>query len=184
MYYEMTIAGCKRQLQLFPVSDDTSIAAFIIFGDVEVTEASAKELLAMAPEFDVIVTPEAKSIPLAYEMSKQCGKPYVVARKAAKVYMENLIETTVDSITTATLQHLCIGQREVDQMKGKRCLLLDDVVSTGSSIDSLAHLVRKAGGEIVVQQCVLAEGAAIDRGDIQYLGELPLFNADGTIKED
>ncbi len=184
MFYEMTVAGLKRQLPLCKVSDDLYIAAFIIFSDVEMTKAAAKELLAQAPEFDIMVTAEAKSIPLIYEMARQAGvNDYVVARKGPKVYMDNLISTEVDSITTDHIQTLCIGQKEIDQIKGKRVLIIDDVISTGESINSIELLVNKAGGNIVGKMAILAEGEAAHRDDIVCLGELPVFNADGTIKK-
>ena len=130
-YYEMKIAGLTRKLEKFPVSDKLDIAAFIIFGDVELTIAGCKELLEKVPEFDVILTPEAKSIPMAYEMSRQSGKPYVVARKGLKVYMRNPLEVSVTSITTKKEQKLFLGKTEVNILKGKRVLILDDVISTG-----------------------------------------------------
>lgn len=183
MFHEMTIAGLKRQLPLFKVADNLYIAAFIIFGDVEMTVASAGELLKKAPEFDILVTSEAKSIPLIHEMARQAGQnEYVVARKGEKVYMENVITTEVDSITTAGIQKLCIGQKEIDQMKGKRVLIVDDVISTGGSLKSIEILVNKAGGNIVGKMAVLAEGDAADRDDIIFLEKLPLFNEDGTPK--
>ena len=184
MEYKMEIAGLERSLQLFPVSDDLSIAAFILFGDVEITEAVAGELLKKAPEFDILFTAEAKSIPLIYEMARQAGmNEYVVARKAPKVYMENLITTDVDSITTANIQTLCIGQRETDMIRGKKVLILDDVISTGGSLASMELLVNEAGGHIVGKMAVLAEGDAMERPDIIALHKLPLFDADGNIKE-
>ena len=183
MFYEMTIAGLKRQLPLFKVADNLYIAAFIIFGDVEMTTAAAGELLKKAPEFDILVTSEAKSIPLIHEMARQAGQnEYVVARKGEKVYMENVITTEVDSITTAGIQKLCIGQKEIDQMKGKRVLIIDDVISTGGSLKSIEILVNKAGGNIVGKMAVLAEGDAAGRDDIIFLERLPLFNEDGTPK--
>lgn len=179
----MEIAGLERSLKLFPVSDDLSIAAFILFGDVEITQAAAAELLKRAPEFDILFTAEAKSIPLIYEMAKQAGmNDYVVARKAPKVYMENLITTDVDSITTVNTQTLCLGQVEADLLAGKRVLIVDDVISTGGSLLSMELLVKKAGGNIVGKMAVLAEGDAMDREDIVALERLPLFNPDGTIK--
>ena len=179
----MEIAGLERSLKLFPVSDDLSIAAFILFGDVEITQAAAAELLKRAPEFDILFTAEAKSIPLIYEMTKQAGmNDYVVARKAPKVYMENLITTDVDSITTVNTQTLCLGQAEADLLAGKRVLIVDDVISTGGSLLSMELLVKKAGGNIVGKMAVLAEGDAMDREDIVALERLPLFNPDGTIK--
>lgn len=179
----MEIAGLERSLQLFPVSDDLSIAAFILFGDVEITEAVAGELLKKAPEFDILFTAEAKSIPLIYEMARQAGmNEYVVARKAPKVYMENLITTDVDSITTANIQTLCIGQRETDMIRGKKVLILDDVISTGGSLASMELLVNEAGGHVVGKMAVLAEGDAMERDDIIALEKLPVFGPDGTIK--
>ena len=184
MHYEMKIAGLTRQLPLCPINDELYIAAFVMFGDVAITEASAKELLAKAPEFDVIVTAESKGIPLAYEMARfSGGKDYVVFRKAAKLYMQNIIETSVDSITTDHVQTLCIGEKEASLIKGRRVLIVDDVISTGESLRSMEKLVDAAGGNIVCRMAVLAEGEAADRDDIKYLEKLPLFNADGSIKE-
>ncbi len=184
MFYEMTVAGCKRQLPLCKVNDDLYIGAFIMFGDVEVTVAAAGELLKRAPEFDIMVTAEAKSIPLIHEMARQAGaNEYVIARKAPKVYMDNLLTTEVDSITTNFTQTLCIGQREIDLIKGRRVLIVDDVISTGESLRAIENLVTRAGGNIIGKMAVLAEGDAADREDIICLGKLPVFNADGTIKE-
>lgn len=184
MVYEMEIAGLKRDLKLFPVSDTTSIAAFILFGDVEMTVAAAGQLLKKAPEFDIIFTAEAKSIPLAYEMAKQAGQnKYVIARKTPKLYMEDLIMTNVDSITTDHVQSLCIGKREANMLKGKKVLIVDDVISTGQSLASMEYLVEQAGGSIVGKMAVLAEGESIKRDDIIVLEPLPLFNSDGTVKK-
>ena len=183
MFYEMKIAGLNRQLPLCKITNDYYIAAFIMFSDVEITKLAAKQLLAKAPEFDVIITAESKGIPLAYEMARQIGiDEYIVARKAPKLYMENLITTKVNSITTDHIQSLCIGQKETDILKGKRVLIVDDVISTGESLASLEILVNQAGGNIVGKMAVLAEGDAIGRKDILFLEELPVFNADGTIK--
>ena len=184
LYHEMTIAGLKRQLPLFPVSDDLSIAAFIMLGDVEINEAAAKELLAKAPEFDIILTAEAKSIPLAHEMAKLAGQnDYIVARKGLKVYMEDPLVVSVESITTAYEQHLYLGKSDVEKMRGKRVLVLDDVISTGASLNAIEALAAQAGANIVAKMAVLAEGDAMDRGDIIALDKLPVFNPDGTIKE-
>ena len=143
----------------------------------------AAELLKRAPEFDYIIAPEAKAIPLAYEMARQSGKPYLLARKKAKAYMSGVFSVTVQSITTAGEQTLIIDAADADAMKGKRILLLDDVISTGESLKAVEKLVRQAGGEIVGKMAILAEGAAQDRPDILYLEKLPLFNPDGSIKE-
>lgn len=174
-HYTLKIAGLTRELERFPVNNKLDIAAFIIFGDVELTVAGCAELLKKVPEFDVILTPEAKSIPMAYEMARQSGKPYIVARKGVKVYMRNPLEVNVVSITTKKEQHLFLGETEVQQLKGKRVLLLDDVISTGESLAAVRELTQKAGGIEVAACAFLAEGDAADRKDIIYLEKLPLF---------
>lgn len=174
-YYTMKIAGLERRLEKFPVNENLDIAAFIIFGDVELTIAGCAELLKKAPEFDIILTPEAKSIPMAYEMSRQSGKPYIVARKGVKVYMRNPIEVTVTSITTQKEQHLYLGETEANLMKGKRVLILDDVVSTGESLSAVRELVKKAGAIEAASCFFLAEGDAAQRDDVIFLEKLPLF---------
>ena len=180
-YYTMEIAGVKRDLQLFRISDNLQIAAFILFGDVEVTKASAKELLKLAPDYDIMITAECKSIPLIYEMARQTGADnYIIARKAPKLYMENVISVKTKSITTANTQTLCIGQNEIDAIKGKRVLIVDDVISTGESLEALENLVNLAGGIIVGKMAVLAEGGAAKRDDLIFLEPLPLFDAHGN----
>ena len=174
-YYEITIAGCTRKLKKFAVNDKIDIAAFILFGDVEITEKSAEALLAKLPEFDLILTPEAKSIPLAYEMSRQSGKKYIVARKGLKVYMGNAISVDDQSITTQGLQKLYLGEDEAAELKGKRVVVLDDVISTGGSLQAAVALAEQAGADIVAKCAVLAEGDASKRDDIIVLGDLPLF---------
>lgn len=180
--YDMKIAGLDRALPLCPVSDDLKIAAFILFGDVEITVASAKELLNKAPDFDVLVTAEAKSIPLIHEMARQSGhNNYIVARKGPKVYMTNAITVGVHSITTRHKQTLSIGAEDADRIRDKRVLIIDDVISTGESLAALEALVNKAGGNIVGKMAVLAEGDAADREDIIFLEKLPLFDAEGNV---
>lgn len=174
-FYTLKIAGVERQLKKFAVSDNLDIAAFILFGDVELTEACAKALLDKVPEFDYIVTPEAKSIPLAYEMSKISGKKYIVARKGVKVYMDNPVEYTVRSITTQKEQTLYLGHEDGDLLKDKKVLILDDVISTGESLKAVIGLVEAFGGEIVASCAPLAEGDAAEREDIVFLEKLPLF---------
>ena len=180
-YYSMEIAGIKRDLPLFPINENLQIAAFIMFGDTEITVASANELIKKAPEFDVLITAECKGIPLAYEMSRISGKKYIVARKKPKLYMSDIVSVNVNSITTEGMQTLCIGGEEASQMKGKRVLIVDDVISTGESLDALQSLVEAADGNIVGKMAVLAEGDAISRDDIIYLEPLPLFDKNGNV---
>lgn len=174
-YYTVNIAGLERRLELFSVDDHLDIAAFIIFGDVELTEAGCAALLRRVPDFDVILAPEAKAIPIAYEMSRQSGRPYVVARKGVKVYMRRPLDVTVRSITTQREQHMYLGEREVAQLQGRRVLVVDDVVSTGESLAALRELVRQAGGHEVAACAFLAEGEAGDRDDFVYLERIPVF---------
>ena len=179
--YTLKVAGLTRELPFFKVSDDLTIAAFILFGDVELTECCAKALLDKAPEYDIMVTAEAKSIPLIYEMAKQAGaNKYVVARKRPKVYMKNVISTSVNSITTKGEQNLYLGEDDVNLLKGKKVLIVDDVISTGESLAALEALVEKAGGIVAAKMAVLAEGDAINRHDIMALEKLPLFDKDGN----
>lgn len=174
-FYELKIAGLTRKLNMFPVNDKLDIAAFIMFNDVELTVAVATELLKKVPEFDVILTPEAKSIPLAYEMAKQSGKPYIVARKGLKVYMREPIEVSVRSITTNKEQKLFLGQDDVKFLKDRKVLIVDDVISTGESLAAVKKLCNEAGGIEVASCAALAEGDAADRKDICFLEKLPLF---------
>lgn len=176
--YKMKIAGLKRELQICPVNDKLDIAAFIMFGDVELTVKASKKLLKKSPEFDVIITAEAKGIPLAYEMARQRSTKYFVARKGLKLYMTEPLGIEVKSITTENVQHLYLSSEEVDQIKGKRVLIVDDVISTGESLAALENLVEKAGGNIVGRAAVLAEGDAAKRDDIIFLESLPLFFKD------
>ncbi|MCR4645587.1 MAG: adenine phosphoribosyltransferase [Oscillospiraceae bacterium] len=177
-YYEMKIAGLDRKLKKCPLNEKLDIAAFIMFGDVEITVESAKQLLAKCPEFDVIITAESKGIPLAYEMARQSCKPYVVARKSVKLYMTDCISATVNSITTAGEQTLYLDGDRAALLKGKRVLIVDDVISTGESLKSTEALVDAAGGNIVARATVLAEGDAAERDDIIFLDPLPLFFKD------
>ena len=183
MYYRMNVAGLERDLPICPVSDTLSIAGFVIFGDQELTVACARDLLAKAPAYDYIITAEAKGIPLAHEMARQSGaKRYFLARKAPKLYMTGVFESSVRSITTAKEQTLYLDTADAELMKGKRILVVDDVISTGESLKALEVLVEKAGGIIAGRMAILAEGDAQDRADLIYLEKLPLFNPDGTIK--
>ena len=180
--YEIDIAGMKRKLPLCRISDDVYIGAFIMFGDVELTIHCAKKLLEIAPDYDYLIAPEAKGIPLLYEMARQAGADkYFLARKGPKLYMSGVFEAEVNSITTARTQKLCIDIRDAEMMKGKRILIIDDVISTGESLKVMESLVEKAGGVVAGKMAVLAEGIAVLRDDISYLAHLPLFNPDGSI---
>ena len=179
MTYEMDIAGLKRELPLCKVTDDLYIGAFVMFGDVELTVHCAAELLKRAPEYDYIIAPEAKAIPLLYEMARQS----FLARKVPKAYMTGVFEVSVKSITTMSVQRLIIDTADAELIKGKRMLIVDDVISTGESLRAMEKLVTAAGGIIVGRMAVLAEGDAADRDDIITLAPLPVFNPDGTIKE-
>jgi len=183
MYYRMNIAGLDRDLPICPVTEDLYIAGFVIFGDPELTVACAKELLAKAPEYDYIITAEAKGIPLAHEMARQAGdKKYLLARKAPKLYMKDVIEYKVRSITTAREQTLYLDGADAALMQGKKNLIVDDVISTGESLLALAARVERAGGIMTGRMAILAEGDAQGREDLVYLEKLPLFNSDGTVK--
>ena len=181
MTYPMTIAGLKRELPICPLNENLSIGAFVIFGDVELTVACAKALLEIAPEFDCMLAPEAKAIPLIYEMARQSGRnDYLLARKNKKAYMKEVFEVEVQSITTAGTQKLYMDSQDAAKMKGKRVLILDDVISTGESLKAVEALVEKAGGIVAGRMAILAEGDAKDRDDILFLEPLPLFRPDGT----
>ena len=184
MYHTMTIAGLERNLPICKVTDDLYIGAFVIFGDVELTVACAKALLERAPKYDYMITAEAKGIPLIHEMARQSGQnKYFLARKGAKLYMRNILDVAVHSITTAKEQHLYLDGDDAAMMKGKRILVVDDVISTGESLTAIEKLVEAAGGIVAGRMAILAEGEAQDRQDIVYLEKLPVFNADGSIKE-
>jgi adenine phosphoribosyltransferase len=173
--YKLTIAGLERELPICPINDKLDIAAFVMFSDVELTVAVANQLLANSPYFDVILTAESKGIPLAYEMARESGKPYVVARKSVKLYMTDPIAVTVKSITTAAEQTLYLSQEKAEMLRDKKVLIVDDVISTGESLIALEKVVNEAGGEITGKAAVLAEGDAADRNDIIFLEKLPLF---------
>ena len=182
MYYTMNVAGLERQLPICPVNDTLSIAGFVIFGDQELTVACARELLKKAPEYDYIITAEAKGIPLAHEMARQHGDAkYILARKGPKLYMRDIFSVSVQSITTAKEQKLYLDGADAALMQGKRILVVDDVISTGESLKALEALVEKAGGEICGRMAILAEGDAQERPDLIYLEKLPLFHPDGTV---
>ncbi|MBQ5331050.1 MAG: adenine phosphoribosyltransferase [Oscillospiraceae bacterium] len=174
--YTLHVAGLTRELPLCRISEELSIGAFVMFSDVELTVACAKAILEKVPEFDIIMTAETKGIPLAYEAARQCGKNYIVGRKSVKLYMTDPIEVDVKSITTDHVQKLILSAEDVQRIKGKRVLALDDVISTGESLQALERLIEAAGGTVAAKAAVLAEGDAADRDDIIFLEKLPLFS--------
>ena len=186
MTYTMEVAGLKRELPICKITDDLYIGAFICFGDAELTVACARALLKLVPaqDYDYLFTAEAKSIPLIHEMARQSGATkYFIARKGPKAYMPDPIHVEDQSITTAGVQKLYLGRDDADLIRGKRILIIDDVISTGGSLLAMEALVKQAGGTVAGRIAVLAEGGAAQRSDIKFLAPLPLFNADGTVKE-
>ena len=181
-YYKMNIAGLDRYLPICPLNENLKIAGFVIFGDPELTTACSAELLKKAPEYDYLISAEAKGIPLVHEMARLEGnKKYFLARKAPKLYMTGVFEASVRSITTAKEQKLYLDTADAEIMKGKRILIVDDVISTGESLKAIENLVEKAGGIICGKMTVLAEGDAQDRDDLIYLEKLPLFDSEGNV---
>ena len=183
-FHTMTIAGLERHLPLCPISEKLKIGAFVIFGDPELTTACAEALNARLPEHDVLITAESKGIPLICEMARLLGNErYVLARKSPKLYMKNIFSAEVRSITTDHKQVLYLDGADAEYMRGKRVVIVDDVISTGESLRALEALVNQAGGNIVGKMAILAEGDATTRDDIIYLEKLPLFDAEGEAIE-
>lgn len=181
MHHTMTIAGLERSLPLCPISEELMIGAFVIFGDPELTTACAEELLKRAPEYDYMLSAEAKGIPIVHEMARLAGnQKYMLARKAPKLYMDGVFVAEVHSITTAKEQKLYMDRADADLIKGKRVLIVDDVISTGESLSALEHLVELAGGIVCGKMAILAEGDATERNDLIYLEKLPLFDKFGN----
>ena len=179
-YYRMNIAGLERDLPICPLNENLMIAGFVIFGDPELTTACSQALLDKAPEYDYLISAEAKGIPLVHEMARLAGnQKYFLARKAPKLYMTGVFGVEVKSITTAAIQHLYLDKADAEIMKGKRILIVDDVISTGESLRAIEALVAQAGGEVVGRMAILAEGDAAEREDLIYLEKLPLFSGEG-----
>lgn len=173
--YTLEIAGLKRRLPIIPMNDKLSIASFVILGDTELVVRVAPELVKKFPPFDVLLTPEAKGIPLAFEISRLLGINYIVARKSVKAYMANPIIEEVNSITTQKTQIVCLDGKDSEQIKGRRVVIVDDVISTGESVNAVARLIAKAGGKVAAKAAILAEGDAAENMDIIYLEKLPTF---------
>ena len=174
-FYTLNVAGLTRELPICRLNDELSIAGFVMFSDVELTVKSSEELLKKLPEYDVILTAESKGIPLAYEMSKQSGKKYILARQSIKLYMKNPVGVEVKSITTSKIQTLYLDESDKAYLSGKKVAIIDDVISTGESLNAMMGLVEASGGIVVAKAAVLAEGDACNRDDIIYLEKLPLI---------
>ena len=180
MTYRLKVAGVERDLPICPISERLMIAGFVMLGDTELTEACAAGLAGLLPEHDVLITAEAKGIPLICAMARQLGEDrYIVARKKPKLYMKDVLKCEVTSITTEGSQCLYLDGADAELMKDRRVVIVDDVISTGQSLHALEELVKMSGGKIVAKVAVLAEGDAIDREDIRYLAPLPLFDSEG-----
>ena len=175
--YAVEIAGLKRELRLFEIKPGLKIAILNILGDTELVQACARELgqKLKAVEFDVLVTAEAKSIPLAYALSVETKKPYVVLRKAYKLYMGDALKAETLSITTGQPQTLILDEKDVDLMKGKKVLIVDDVISTGSTLQGMRMILDKAGCTVAAEAAIFTEGDRAQWMHIISLGHLPLF---------
>ena len=175
--YSIDIAGVKRDLRLFEVKPGMRIAILNILGDIELVDACATALaekLADIP-YDVILTAEAKSIPIAHELAKVTHKPYVVLRKEYKPYMGEAIKAETLSITTGKPQHLFLDEKDIALLRGKQVILLDDVISTGSTLQGMHLVAEKAGGKVSAEAAILTEGDRAEWRKVIALGHLPIF---------
>ncbi|MDN9009387.1 phosphoribosyltransferase family protein [Brevibacillus laterosporus] len=174
--YTLEVAGITRHLPIIPITEKLSIASFVILGDTELVTAAAPLLAAKLPKVDVVITAEAKGIPLIHEISRVLQmKKYYVARKSTKPYMQTPLIHEVESITTQKKQVLCLDRADANEIAGKRVAIIDDVISTGKSLQAIEDLVIQAGGIVAARAAILAEGEAAERSDILFLQELPLF---------
>ena len=175
--YTVEVAGLKRDLRLFEIKPGLRIAILNILGDTEFVRVCAQELAKRlaAVEYDVLVTAEAKSIPLAHALAEETKKPYVVLRKAYKPYMGEALKAETLSITTGQPQTLILDEKDLDLMQGKKAVILDDVISTGSTLQGMKMVIGKAGAEVVGEAAILTEGDRSQWMDIVSLGHLPLF---------
>jgi len=175
--YAVEVAGIKRDLRLFEIKPGLKIAILNILGDTEFVQACAQELVGKLKDtdYDVLVTAEAKSIPLAHALSVETKKPYVVLRKSYKPYMGEALKAETLSITTGQPQTLILDEKDVELMKDKKVVILDDVISTGSTLQGMRMILNKAGSTVVAEAAIFTEGDRSQWMNIIALGHLPLF---------
>ncbi len=176
--YTVDIAGLKRDLPLFEIKPGLRIAILNILGDTELVEACARALAQQLDptSYDILVTAEAKSIPLAHALSVVTGKPYIILRKAYKPYMGDALQAETLSITTGQPQTLYLDEKDREIMKGRRVVILDDVISTGSTLQGMRLLMQKAGAKVVSEAAIFTEGERAKWAHIVSLGHLPVFS--------
>jgi adenine phosphoribosyltransferase len=179
-FYELKVAGLTRKLPKVKINDELAIASFVILGDTELIEECAEAIILHADfpkkeEIDILISPEAKAIPLVHTIARRLEKDYIVARKSIKGYMDNPMIEKVQSITTIGAQTLVLDGCDVEKIKEKKVCIIDDVVSTGGSLIGLQAMLEKIDCEIVCKATILLEEAGYDKGDILYLEKLPIF---------
>lgn len=176
--YPIEIGGVKRDLRLFEIKPGLKIAIINILGDTELVNACTAELVKKLDlsKFDVMVTAEAKSIPLAHSLSAATGKPYIVLRKSYKLYMGAAIRAESVSITTGQPQTLILDEKDIPLLQGKRAAIVDDVISTGSTLEGMREIIAKAGGTVTVETAIFTEGDDDAWPEVIALGHLPVFN--------
>jgi len=175
--YTVEVAGIKRDLALFEIKPGLRIAILNILGDTELVQECAKALSdkLSSTEYDILVTAETKSIPLAYALSVETKKPYVILRKTYKPYMGNAIQAETLSITTGQPQTLYLDEKDREMMIGRKVVIVDDVISTGSTLQGMRLLIQKAGAQIVAEAAIFTEGERAKWREIVSLGHLPVF---------
>lgn len=175
--YPVEVAGVRRDLRLFQIKPGLKIAILNILGDTEFVEACANALAEKiaAVDYDILVTAEAKSIPLAHALSVATSKPYVILRKSYKPYMGDALQAETLSITTGQPQTLFLDEKDRDLIQGKKVIILDDVISTGSTLQGMRLLLQKAGADVVAEAAIFTEGERAKWANIYSLGHLPVF---------
>jgi adenine phosphoribosyltransferase len=175
--YSIEIAGVKRDLRLFEIKPGLKIAILNILGDTELVQACARELAQKIKDvdYDIIVTAEAKSIPLAYALSVETKKTYIILRKLYKPYMGDALQAETLSITTGQPQVLILDEKDRELITGKKVLIVDDVISTGSTLQGMRMILDKAGASVVGEAAILTEGDRAQWMHVYSLGHLPLF---------